>query len=571
MEATVVGKRDWPGIKLAVATKEAAGWVGRGPVPDGSRAYLADYRPRCVNMRGVDICRVQHGFGQWKQIPPPVRPAEMGPEEMFGTTSAGASRAATVKAGGSVGDGGRAGTAKQVRTATAKAVGWLTIIAREAGLTGGDGTRGGTRGGANTFGAAGGGRVGTGAGAGPSGGDSVASGESGSTWPAMSWDESTRASMADDVGGSGGGGRPETGQNREQLVVPFLGPEFAFYHGQWCEGKKHGMGVELTPGGAFYGAFDAGQRRGGGEMHYANGDHTKATFSTKLRFPQAGDLSDNPYAAGVPDGPVEIVFGDGGVYTGQMTAGRITGKGSFRSALGCCASGDFKDGRLHGDGKDIDARGRVRAGDWQDGQLHGHASCSGAAEKRYRRGTSSSFAGAGGGGGGGDGGQIQGIGIGDGEEDGGERYEGDWAAGQRHGFGRQQLPGGKVYEGFMGHDERWGLGAMWHGCVKTVVDANTGRAVLRSNRVYEGEWRGGEPRPEAMVTLTAKATAHCVGACRSGRFARAIGRATRREEAAATKARERNAIHEKYEALLRRNVEKRKQNITRRQIKGCCA
>ena len=35
----------------------------------------------------------------------------------------------------------------------------------------------------------------------------------------------------------------------------------------------------------------------------------------------------NPYMEGEPNGTVEINFGDGGLYRGDMKNGRITGKG----------------------------------------------------------------------------------------------------------------------------------------------------------------------------------------------------------------------------------------------------
>ena len=43
-------------------------------------------------------------------------------------------------------------------------------------------------------------------------------------------------------------------------------------------------------------------------------------------------------------GEVEILFGDGAIYKGQMKDGRINGRGEYRSAFGEILMGNFEKG-----------------------------------------------------------------------------------------------------------------------------------------------------------------------------------------------------------------------------------
>ncbi|CAM9788914.1 unnamed protein product, partial [Choristocarpus tenellus] len=65
-ENTVCSKTNWVGIKLAVAHGELPTWAGRGNIPDGSKSYIPRYTEHAVNMRAIQICRLQHGFGVHK-------------------------------------------------------------------------------------------------------------------------------------------------------------------------------------------------------------------------------------------------------------------------------------------------------------------------------------------------------------------------------------------------------------------------------------------------------------------------------------------------------------------------
>eukprot|EP00903_Cladosiphon_okamuranus_P013542 g12614.t1 len=66
LEDIVCAKTDWPGIKLAASHNDLPPWAGRGEIPDGSKSYIKRYTEHAVNMRGAQICRLQHGFGQHK-------------------------------------------------------------------------------------------------------------------------------------------------------------------------------------------------------------------------------------------------------------------------------------------------------------------------------------------------------------------------------------------------------------------------------------------------------------------------------------------------------------------------
>jgi hypothetical protein len=65
---SLVRKLEWPGIKLAAANGEHPAWVGRGEIPAGRKVHEPNFLPFAANMRGTEICRLQHGFGYYFQV-----------------------------------------------------------------------------------------------------------------------------------------------------------------------------------------------------------------------------------------------------------------------------------------------------------------------------------------------------------------------------------------------------------------------------------------------------------------------------------------------------------------------
>ncbi len=72
IEDALIQKRNWQGIKLAVAYNRRdpplPPWVGRGEVPDGKNPTLPNYTGLEVNMLGVRIMRVPAGIGLYRHL-----------------------------------------------------------------------------------------------------------------------------------------------------------------------------------------------------------------------------------------------------------------------------------------------------------------------------------------------------------------------------------------------------------------------------------------------------------------------------------------------------------------------
>ena len=96
----------------------------------------------------------------------------------------------------------------------------------------------------------------------------------------------------------------------------------------------------------FYeGDYKNGLRRGHGRLDLADGTSIIGTFDVSHLRPSTSDGGSyvNPYLEGEPHGEnIDILFGDGGRYQGQMTNGAITGVGEYQSAFGdVLRVGDF--------------------------------------------------------------------------------------------------------------------------------------------------------------------------------------------------------------------------------------
>ncbi len=68
-EDVVIGKKDWPGLKLSVPHDDHPIWLGRGSVPNGKNPLdVTDYRAYQANMHKVEFFQRRHGFGCEVQI-----------------------------------------------------------------------------------------------------------------------------------------------------------------------------------------------------------------------------------------------------------------------------------------------------------------------------------------------------------------------------------------------------------------------------------------------------------------------------------------------------------------------
>lgn len=150
-----------------------------------------------------------------------------------------------------------------------------------------------------------------------------------------------------------------------------FGDERGFYSGQWRQGLRHGLGVEVNAQGRFSGRLVREWRRGEGTQVFANGDVYRGTFGSPGFHEKMSLISGDEYADGIPDGEGHIRFVDGAEYYGRFRQGRPWGEGTYTDASGSMLRGSF--GRLGLlDGKGSSAIGDLcSSGTWKDGLLHG--------------------------------------------------------------------------------------------------------------------------------------------------------------------------------------------------------
>ena len=110
--------------------------------------------------------------------------------------------------------------------------------------------------------------------------------------------------------------------------------EGARYEGERCDGKAHGKGVVMLPGGERY----------------------------------EGDFRD-----GLPNGRGVITLPDEGRYEGEVLDGNAHGRGVITLPDGQYYEGEFRDGELHAHGKGVltTADGEHYEGEYRDGLRHG--------------------------------------------------------------------------------------------------------------------------------------------------------------------------------------------------------
>jgi hypothetical protein len=121
------------------------------------------------------------------------------------------------------------------------------------------------------------------------------------------------------------------------------------YHGQFHEGQ-FSMGTLYSESGVYMGKFDEGKPTEG-TMEYVDGIKISGNFDDDDMSLQTRT---NPYRRGLPDGGEMLCkFHDKAIYKGDMSQGRITGRGYYKYAgTDIELSGHFLDGVLLVDGGD---------------------------------------------------------------------------------------------------------------------------------------------------------------------------------------------------------------------------
>ena len=149
---------------------------------------------------------------------------------------------------------------------------------------------------------------------------------------------------------------------------------FGVYYGRFELGKKTGISFEMDDVSVYSGKFLNNYRWGTGRLDYGDGTTLVGNFGcTTLSTNKVSLLFDNPYMNGEPHGNMEILFGDGAIYKGEMRDGKINGEGTYQSALGEVIIGTFRNGTLHG--KDCYRKnhcGEQFKGEFDMGELNGY-------------------------------------------------------------------------------------------------------------------------------------------------------------------------------------------------------
>ena len=282
--------------------------------------------------------------------------------------------------------------------------------------------------------------------------------------------------------------------------VEFYGHDYSVYHGQWVEGKKHGLGQLYSDHGVYAGEFQSDEMKGFGNFDYPHGCAYKGHFDVWPKHRYIGrsgkdknqgsynfdPLPSNPYKHGLPntrDRSVKLTlhegddnyeeaktqeykpgiysFADGAIYEGEFRDGRVCGEGKYTSSIGEVSEGFFKDGVLHGKGTFTDMLGNRWSGFWKDGQM-----CR------------------------------------DGEFVGQNKdlYKGTWLRGEKEGRAFERYRNGNQSTGFYTTNDRQGHGTLWHSHVRTKFDKKTQKWNLHNRRTYEGLWLAGRAASKGCDT-----------------------------------------------------------------------
>lgn len=215
-------------------------------------------------------------------------------------------------------------------------------------------------------------------------------------------------------------------QELDRKTTSLAAPAFGIYYGEYETGLKQGFGIQINDTSIYAGDFEGGFRSGRGRLDLADGMTIIGPFGVKMNngLPQTG-IFKNPYMEGEPNGQVEIYYGDGGYYRGDMVNGEVTGQGDYQSAFNEIMSGSFKNGLLHGDKSFLQTTTEdVYMGRFEEGELHGPGTFINKA---------------------------------------GDVYEGYWDSAMRHGRGLMKYKDIGCYRGYFVNDLKHGKGSLEYG------------------------------------------------------------------------------------------------------------
>lgn len=142
------------------------------------------------------------------------------------------------------------------------------------------------------------------------------------------------------------------------------------YTGEWCEGKRHGYGIERFDVGEIYeGYWEQDVYHGEGEIVYDDGSRYEGAFrfgkwhGDGVRTLENGDRIIGSFRDGFLNGPGIMEFADKRHYHGDFKNTRRHGVGVLNFPNGDRYEGPFEDDLQHGEGRFITKGGAGAGGD----------------------------------------------------------------------------------------------------------------------------------------------------------------------------------------------------------------
>ena len=196
--------------------------------------------------------------------------------------------------------------------------------------------------------------------------------------------------------------------------------------------------------------------------YYQAADKGTAYFKN-LRWGKVADTKDEAIitSSGSKRTIKDILFSDGGVYSGEQIDDKPDGQGKLKLPIGISYEGTFKDGNFHGRGTMFMPGGAKYVGEFQDGKIHGQGTYT----------------------------YPDGI-----------IYEGSFVDGVRQGKGKSTTPDGMVDEGDMVNGKMHGKGkrifpegGYYQGDFLNGKPHGEGILIFPNGRTYEGKFENGKP------------------------------------------------------------------------------
>ena len=138
-----------------------------------------------------------------------------------------------------------------------------------------------------------------------------------------------------------------------------------YYHGQFQDGKRHGLGKCVTNEGSICYGFYKNDVPNGKFIRLRRNLNPKSEKDWHVEF-YMGEMKE-----GLPDGAGKITYDDGQSYIGEYSHGRENGKGVKTYGDGNKYDGELKNGLFEGYGIFHWVNGKRYEGYWSQSKRHG--------------------------------------------------------------------------------------------------------------------------------------------------------------------------------------------------------